>query len=143
MHLTAFSTPGWTQRRTSNGKSVRTRPALINYSVGRATYEKSPNSQDLEIIEKISALPLPADLPIYPVSHRRHVPRIANCSEGVQTTFITYFSQELHIRLRHFGRNREIFRMSSLTLVLRFWVDSHILNLSIQNRYRPEVSFSV
>ena len=122
-------------------KKVQLRPALINYSVGRATYEKSPNSQDLEIIEKISALPLPADLPIipFPIDDMYHGSRIA--PKGFTYVHHLFFPRIAHTLASFWQKSRD-FQDESLTLVLRFWVDSHILNLSIQNRYRPEVSFS-
>ncbi len=40
---------------------------------------------------------------------------------------------------------REIHNFADLRirLMLRFWFDSHVVNLSIQNRYRPEVVLSL
>jgi 16S rRNA G966 N2-methylase RsmD len=121
-------------------KKVRLRPALINYSVGRITYEKSPGTQDLEIIERIRALPLPIDLPIipFPIDDMYHGSRIA--PKGFTHVHHLFFPRIAHT-LAAFWRKARDFPDASLSLVLRFWVDSHILNLSIQNRYRPEVSF--
>jgi 16S rRNA G966 N2-methylase RsmD len=121
-------------------KKVRLRPALINYSVGKATYEKVPSSLDLEIIERISSLPLPVDLPIiaFPIADMYHGSRIA--PKGFTYVHHLFFPRIAHT-LASFWRKARDFENASLTLILRFWVDSHILNLSIQNRYRPEVSF--
>lgn len=121
-------------------KKVRFRPALINYSVGRTTYEKSPTSNDLKIVEQIGALPVPADLPVvpFPIANMYHGSRIA--PKGFTYVHHLFLPRIAHT-LALFWRKAREFHDPSLSLILRFWVDSHILNLSIQNRYRPEVSF--
>lgn len=121
-------------------KKVRLRPAFINYSVGRVAYEKVPTSRDLEVLEQIAALPVPAELPIvpFPIEEMYHGSRIA--PKGFTYVHHLFLPRIAHTLALFWSKARD-FRDPSLRLILRFWVDSHILNLSIQNRYRPEVSF--
>ena len=42
-------------------------PVLINYSVGRSKYEKAPDSNDLQIIERIGSMDIPYWVPAEPI----------------------------------------------------------------------------
>lgn len=51
---------------TAIGQTVklpRRIPVLVNYSVGKTKYEKAPDGDDLELYERIAALPLPTIVP--------------------------------------------------------------------------------
>ncbi len=51
-----------------------------------------------------------------------------------------YFARALQI-ISCFWSHAQNYKNEKLRGVLKFWLDSHLVNLSIQNRYRPEVSF--
>src|SRR5690606_2507891 len=53
IHTTIFDPVTGSERR-----SVKRRPALIHYSVGKSYFTKSPDASDLALIEKIEALPV-------------------------------------------------------------------------------------
>ena len=42
-------------------------PVLINYSVGKSKYEKAPDSNDLQIIERIGSMDIPYWVPTEPI----------------------------------------------------------------------------
>lgn len=116
-------------------------PALISYYVGRKVFKKKPDTHDLDLIERIGELPLPAELPTIeiPPMHMTHE-RARMDTVGV--THIHHFflpraAQYISSLWQKVHENKDI----RVRLMLRFWLDSHIANLSIQNRYRPDVSF--
>jgi len=43
------------------------RPVLISYRIGKQTFEKRPDANDLRVLERVDALPLPASLPMCPL----------------------------------------------------------------------------
>jgi hypothetical protein len=55
-------------------KTPKRRPALIDYSVGKARYEKAPTAADLAVIESIAAMTLPPEVPVQalPYMHMTH-----------------------------------------------------------------------
>ncbi len=59
-------------------KRVKYRPSLISYVVGGKRYEKHPSQTDLDTLEKIEVLPLPATLPTnrFPIEQMYHGSRI-------------------------------------------------------------------
>ncbi len=51
---------------------TRRKPVKINYTVNGKTYEKQPDSGDLELIKKIEELDAPAAVPIFPMMHNQN-----------------------------------------------------------------------
>ncbi len=60
-------------------RRIRLRPALIQYTVGKQTYEKAVEPADLELLRRIEALDLPGEVPAdeFPVEKMYHGSRIA------------------------------------------------------------------
>ena len=115
--------------------------SLINYAVGKSRYEKTPDANDMEILSRIESMPLPAEIPIteIPKMHMTHE-RARMDQAGITHIHHFYLVRAAHI-LSAFWRKAESKNGTPWTNILRFWLDSHLVNLSIQNRYRPEVSF--
>lgn len=116
-------------------------PVLINYSVGKAKYEKTPDSADLAVIAKASSLVLPPEvstkrLPYMHMTHERARMDDVGVSH-VHHFFLTRSAHVLAAMWRRASNNPKV----EIRNALKFWLDSHFVNLSIQNRYRPEVSF--
>jgi DNA modification methylase len=121
-------------------KLPRRIPVLINYSVGSRRFEKVPDADDLALLEKVKTIPIPIDLP------GNQIPDMQMMRVGrMQPSCVTH--------IQHFFLDRParvLGRLWALTKsvsdrpirgLLQFWIDSHFVNLSIRNRYRPEVSF--
>tara|TARA_R100000005_G_scaffold18672_2_gene7887 strand:+ start:37692 stop:40454 length:2763 start_codon:yes stop_codon:yes gene_type:complete len=132
---TFFDTPkGKTDRRP---KRV---PVLIKYYVGRQSFEKEPDSNDLAVIKKIEGLDRPKHLPTdtLPDCQMTRVGRM----KTTNTTSIhqMYFLREAHVLSALWDQAQQE-SDSRIRNALKFWLDSHFVNMSILNRYRPEVSF--
>jgi DNA modification methylase len=106
-------------------------PVLINYTVNRKKYSKKPDTFDMSLIDKIKETNIPYWFPITPIP------------EGDKTRELTnkniIFAHQLYTK-------RILYILSALKNrcnqpILNLWFSSHLINLSILNRYRPEVSF--
>lgn len=115
-------------------------PVLIKYTVGRKSFEKRPDSLDLEVINRAAALDHPKYLPMHtlPDCQMTRVGRM----KTTKTTAVQqmYFPKEAQILSALWG---EVLKEKDARVrnALKFWLDSHFVNMSILNRYRPEVSF--
>lgn len=117
-------------------KKVRFRPAMINYSAGKAKYEKAPDSIDLQILERISQLPLPKEVPTNPflIDRMSHGSRLAPKGfTHVHHLFLPRTSQTLAALWRR-AVSEPDHRMRN---VLLFFVEQAIWTMSLLNRYRP------
>lgn len=58
---------------------MKFQPALISYIVGKTRYEKAPDADDLAVLARVEALPLPASVPTsrFPIETMYHGSRIA------------------------------------------------------------------
>ncbi len=115
-------------------------PVLIKYSVGRRSFEKRPDQSDLEVIRKAEALDFPKYLPKHalPDCQMTRVGRMKTTNtKGVHNM---YLPREAHVLAALWGLAQKE-PDSRVRNALKFWLDSHFINMSILNRYRPEVSF--
>jgi DNA modification methylase len=115
-------------------------PVLIKYSVGRSSFTKVPDSDDLATIEKISQLGLPANLPTdeLPDCQMTRVGRMR--TTNTRCIHHMYLPRAAHTLSHLWGKANEI-RDARLRNAIKYWLDSQFTNMSILNRYRPEVSF--
>jgi hypothetical protein len=122
-------------------RRLRRVPVLINYYVGKVRYEKKPSKSDIEHLRRISELPLPSSVPTneIPYMHMTHE-RARMDRAGVTHVHHFYFPRTAQA-LGVLWEKIQVISDVRLRLILSFWFDSHLVNLSIQNRYRPGVSF--
>ncbi len=115
-------------------------PVLIKYTLGRKSFEKRPDESDLEIIRRAEALGLPSHLPKHtlPDCQMTRVGRMK--TTNTKSVHNMYFPREAHVLSALWGRAKKE-PDSRIRNALKFWLDSHFINMSILNRYRPEVSF--
>lgn len=115
-------------------------PTLISYSVGKSKYTKKPTAQDIALIERLETISLPSEVPIwkFPFSDMWEAPRMRD--KGITHTHHLY-SQRARLAIASFWRRANAVPDARTRILLKFWLDSHLVNLSILNRYRPEVSF--
>jgi 16S rRNA G966 N2-methylase RsmD len=115
-------------------------PVLIKYSVGRRSFEKRPDQSDLEVIKKAEALGLPELLPKHtlPDCQMTRVGRMK--TTNTKSVHHMYFPREAHVLGALWGLAQKE-PDARVRNALKFWLDSHFINMSILNRYRPEVSF--
>ena len=116
-------------------------PALIVYRLGSKTFRKTPDDRDNALLASIADMALPSSVPTTPLP-TMHMTHERARMDVVGITHIHHFflpRAAHYIGLLWKAANEQ----SDVRLrgALKFWIDSQISNLSIQNRYRPEVSF--
>ncbi|HPG47057.1 MAG TPA: DNA methyltransferase [bacterium] len=106
-------------------------PVLINYTWNRKRYEKTPDSDDLALIDKIEESEIPYWFP---------TDRMPEGDESRRNdrTGITH--------VHHFYTKRNLWVLASIfekcsSKPLRLWFNSQLVNISKLNRHRPNVSF--
>jgi len=124
----------------SQRRTIKYQPCIIKYKVGRASADKVPDSADLAVIDRITALPLPLAIPSdrFPIERMYHGTRIE--PKGFTHVHHFYMPRIAHTLAALWQKTSSI-PDRRIGLLLRFWLDSQFVNLSVQNRYRPEVSF--
>ena len=117
-------------------KRVRFRPALINYSVGKATHEKAPNQSDQHTLERIAQLALPGEIPTnaFPIERMSHGTRLA--PKGFTHVHHLFLPRALHA-LAALWRRATAERNVRLRNMLLFFVEQSIWGMSLLNRYSP------
>jgi len=115
---------------------VKFRPALISYVAQGQRREKWPDAHDLEILERITALPLPLRMPSvrFPIEAMYHGSRIA--PKGFSNThhfFLPRAGQALGV-LWHKAKDNPDERIREILL---FFVEQAIWGMSVLARYAP------
>ena len=123
-----------------NGEAIKTpkrRAALINYSVGGARYEKAPTSADFAVLDQISAMPLPSEVPtqVLPYMHMTHE-RARMDSAGV-THVHHFFMPRAAQSLASLWRHANAEQNHRLRSMLLFFVEQAIWGMSLLARYAP------
>lgn len=113
---------------------------VIQYGWNGQRFSKKPDADDLLKIDKIEALPVPKEAPSFPFpfDDMWEAPRMRD--KGISHVHHLYTARALHA-ISSFWRAAEHYSDRRLSSLLKFWLDSHLVNLSIMNRYRPDVSF--
>lgn len=113
------------------------KPSLIFYKIGKTRYEKKPDLADLEVLQKISQMDLPPELPkmALPYMHMTHE-RARMDRSGV--THIHHFflpraAQALGLLWRKAKAQPDV----RIRHMLMFTVEQAIWTASLLNRYRP------
>lgn len=109
-------------------------PVLINYSVGKKRYEKTPDEYDLTLIDRINNMEIPYWYPIDRMCEGRESRR--NDRYGI--THVHQFYTKRCLAYLSCMYNKII---HSRLPLLRIWFTSQLVNISKLNRYRPQVSF--
>jgi hypothetical protein len=114
--------------------------SLVCFSRKRRNIIKKPDKYDLELIAKIEKLPLPKDFPSnqIPDMQMMRVGRMKPSKISQMNHF--YCDKTIHILAKLWSKCNEI-EDYKLRDALCYWVDSHFVNLSLRNRFRPGVSF--
>ena len=117
-------------------RRVRFRPALINYSVGKAIHEKAPTQGDQKTLERIAQLPLPREIPTnaFPIEQMSHGTRLA--PKGFTHVHHLFLPRASHV-LAALWRRATAESDVRLRNMLLFFVEQAIWGMSLLNRYSP------
>jgi DNA methylase len=111
-------------------------PILINYSAKGSKHEKKPDSNDLEVLRKVAALPVPPQLPTLelPDMQMRRVGRM----QPANITHIHHFflPRATHV-LAGLWKRASSCEDHRLRNMLLFFVEQAIWGMSLLNRYSP------
>lgn len=107
-------------------------PVLVNYSIGKRRYSKSPDHEDLALIEKIEQ----SDFSYWFPSNRLFEGGETRRNEKIGITHVHHLYTPRNIWI--LAALRERFKDCSKTMLL---FTSQLINVSRLNRYRPGVSF--
>ncbi len=115
---------------------IRFVPVIINYSFGKAKYEKEPDAADLKIIDAIEAMQWPASVPTnaFPIQQMSHGSRLA--PKGVTHVHHLYLPRAAQALGRLWARASGI-EDRRLRDSLLFFVEQAIWGMSFLNRYGP------
>ena len=121
---------------TEPWRRIKLRPAFINYNVGANTYEKVPDANDLAVLQRIEALPYPAEAPdtAFPINAMYHGSRLA--PKGFTRAHHLFLPRAVHAlsALWHRANASHAPRMRSM---LVWFAEQAIWSMSVLNRFRP------
>ena len=112
-------------------------PSLICYKVGRTRYEKKPDQKDLDILQKIKLMELPAELPKTELPYMHMTHERARLDRSGVTHLHHFFLPRAAQALGLLWRKAEQETASRIRNMLLFFLDQSIWGLSILNRYQP------
>ena len=110
-------------------------PVLINYSVGKLTYEKKPTEQDLQVLKRVDELPLPKEVPInqLPAMQMANVGRM----KTTQTRHIhRFFLKRQAQALGAIWRFASEISNKNVRQAIIWTVEQSLPGMSVLNRYR-------
>lgn len=105
---------------------------------GRKNY-KRPDEEDLELLTKVKNLPA-SGIPLVSIPDMQMMRVGRMKASGIKYTHQFYFDRLKHI-LSFLWNESENIKNKRVKELVRYWLDSHFVNLSYRNRYRPNVSF--
>jgi|Deesub1362B_J571_1020462.scaffolds.fasta_scaffold00087_22 DNA modification methylase len=116
------------------GKTIRQAkqvPVLINYSVEKKRFEKTPDAFDLALIEKIEQM----DIPYWFPTDRMPEGEESRRNDDIGLTHVHHFYTKRNLWV--LGAIRKHCKIPQILLMF----NSQLINISRLNRYRPGVSF--
>ena len=124
------------QPRASLGNGFASGQFLINYSVGKARYEKEPDSTDHSILNRTANLHMPSEVPTnaFPIDEMYHGSRIA--PKGFTHVHHMFLPRASHALAAMWRRAVEC-EDHRLRNMLLFFVEQAIWGMSVLNRYSP------
>lgn len=130
MATTADASSGEPWRR------IRFVPVLINYSLGKARYEKELGDKDYATLKRISEMPLPTSVPTnaFPIEQMSHGSRLS--PKGFTNIHHLYLPRASQA-LGHLWAKAVAVEDSRLRNMLLFVLEQGVRGFSLLNRYKP------
>lgn len=124
----------------ATGKTIQTpkrAPALIVYAVGNARYEKVPDQEDLGVLSKIEALPLPTNLPAIDIPPMHMTHERARMDYSGITHIHHFFLPRAAQAMGRLWEKAKTHPDARTRAFLLFMVEQGIRGMSLLNRYKP------
>ena len=112
------------------------RAAIINYGLGKATYEKKPDKADFALLARIAAMPFPAGVPLdrLPDCQMTRVGRVATTeTRAIHHMFTHRAAISMASLWSHAGQVGD----SAVRRQALWFVEQAIWGISLLNRYKP------
>ena len=111
-------------------------PVIVNYTVGKAKYEKEPDGRDFELLKRIADLEMPAEVPVVnlPDCQMTRVGRMR--TTNTRCTHHMFLPRAIHAlaAMWHRADGCEDHRLRNMLL---FFVEQAVWTMSLLNRFRP------
>jgi len=118
-------------------KAPKRKPVLINYSVGKAKFEKAPDDADLAVIEKVESLRLPPEVPTGKLPHMHMTHERARMDGAGVTHLHHFFLPRAAQALAAIWRRANAEQNARIRNMLLFFVEQAIWGMSVLARYAP------
>ncbi|WP_409315321.1 DNA methyltransferase [Pseudomonas putida] len=125
---------------SATGKALQTpkrQPSLIIYSIEGRRHQKTPDEHDLQVLNRISSMALPADVPMMeiPQMHMTHE-RARMDYSGITHIHHFFLPRALH-SMAALWRKASSQPDARVREMLLFFVEQALWTASLLNRYRP------
>ncbi len=117
-------------------RTLRRKPVLIVYKIGKTRYEKKPDRQDLDMLGRIDALDWPAHVPIVPLPHMHMTHERARMDKAGITHIHHFFLPRAAQALSALWTKAKAYPDARIRQMLLFFVEQAVWTASILNRYR-------
>jgi len=117
-------------------KSPKRKPVLINYKIGKTKFEKRPDSFDLEVIERISTLKTPPEIPVLNLP-KMQMGRVGRMKTTGMTSIRHFFLPRQAQALAALWRYTYKSPNQQIKPFLYFLIEQAIWGMSVLNRYQP------
>jgi DNA modification methylase/DNA-directed RNA polymerase subunit RPC12/RpoP len=114
--------------------------SLVCFSRKRKNILKKPDDYDIAILKQVEAMVKPVNFPSNKIPDMQMM-RVGRMKPSkIKNMNHFYCDKTIHILSKLWGSCNEVsdFKLREL---LCYWLDSHFVNLSLRNRFRPGVSF--
>jgi DNA methylase len=111
-------------------------PALIIYRIGKSVFKKKPDAEDLEVVAKIAALPIPAELPTLPLPDCQ-MTRVGRMKTTNTSAVHHMFLPRPSHAMAQLWRGANAHSDPRTKAMLLYFVEQAIWGLSILARYTP------
>jgi 16S rRNA G966 N2-methylase RsmD len=124
----------------SNISPLKREPVLIDYSLSRASYQKTLDAFDLSILAKISTQSFADEVRslAFPFDDMWEAPRLV--SKGITHTHHLFVNRTLHVMSSLWHKVSAV-QDAAVRNALKALVHHQMVNASIRNTYRPASSF--
>jgi predicted RNA-binding Zn-ribbon protein involved in translation (DUF1610 family) len=111
--------------------------ALIRYRVAGRVFEKKPDAEDMAVLSRIAALPLPAEVPHQAIPHMHMTHERARMDQAGITHLHHFFLPRAAQTLAALWRKASTNPDPRTRNMLLFFVEQAIWTMSVMDRYRP------
>jgi len=118
-------------------KTPRRRSVLINYSVGKAKFEKTPDEVDRVVLQQIDKMPLHPEVPTVKIPYMHMTHERARMDAGGVSHLHHFFLPRAAHALATVWRKANSEKNSRLRNMLLFFAEQAIWGMSLLNRYSP------